>query len=298
MPRPLREYPLAEWLRLRPLIHRLKQARYDAVDARYRRLPARAGDLAAIGASLRGRRAMITVAFADPDAIEWQSRLVHRFVGEALYIVADNSPNDADAAAIEAVARRDSRPYIRLPDNPWTGHAPSRSHGLALNWLWSNLIRPNEPEAFGFLDDDLFPTEPDDPFARLASQPVFGGLRTIGERWFLWAGFCFFRFSAVRNVPLDFGQDWFTGLDTGGANWWPLYRTLDRAALDLRPAIRAPIVPGISADECCVFWCGSWLHEYGTARRADLAEQKREAVARVLLPLLEEPADRSPPAPA
>jgi hypothetical protein len=289
LPKPFSEYPLREWLRLRPLIHRLKQAGYNAVDARYRRLPARVGDLAAIGAAIRGRRVMITVAFADAEAIEWQSRLVRRFAGGALYIVADNSPTDEAAKAVEAVARREGRPYIRLPHNPWTGHAPSRSHGVALNWLWSNLLRPHQPEAFGFLDDDLFPTAADDPFAPLSRQPVFGGLREAGGRWFLWAGFCFFRFAAVRDLDLDFGQDWFSGLDTGGANWWPLYQTLDLAALGLEPARRAPIVPGIPAEECCVFWCGSWLHEYGTARRADLAERKREEVARLLRPLLDEP---------
>lgn len=287
MPKPLSEYALADWLRLRPLAHRLKQARYDSVDARYRRLPARAGDPRALAPIIAGRQVMVTVAFEDAEAIEWQSRLLRRFVGEPVYVIADNSRSENGAAAIEAVARSEGRPYLRLPGNPWSGHAPSRSHGLALNWLWTNLIRRAGPAAFGFLDDDLFPTRPDDPFARLARQPVAGGVRKADPRWFLWAGFCFFRFDAVRDLPLDFGQDWFAGMDTGGANWWPLYRNLDRATLALTDKRQDAIVPGISADECCVFWCDSWLHEYGTAARSDLSAAKREAVAKIIRPLLE-----------
>jgi hypothetical protein len=284
--KPLREYELGEWLRLRPAIHRLKQARYDSVDRDYRRRPARLGDPVAIGREIGGKRVLVTVAFEDPLAIEWQSKLLRRFVPGAAYVIADNSRGDASAANIQGLAEREGRPYLRLPDNPWTGPAPSRSHGVALNWLWANLIRPAHPEAFGFLDDDLFPTAPDDPFARLDTQPVFGGVRPAGARWFLWAGFCVFRFAHVRDLPLDFGQDWFAGLDTGGGNWWPLYRSLDRDRLALYDKRRAPIVPGVSEEECCVFWCGPWLHEYGTARRADLAERKRAAVREIVAPLL------------
>ena len=65
-------------------------------------------------------------------------------------------------------------------------------------------------ELFGLLDHDLFPTAPDDPFAPLATQDVYGYVRTTeppSERWFLWAGFTMMRFSAVRDLPLDFGQE-------------------------------------------------------------------------------------------
>jgi hypothetical protein len=156
---------------------------------------------------------------------------------------------------------------------------------MGLNWMWRNVLLPGAPEAFGFLDHDLFPTAPDDPFAWLDTQPVYGVLREAGPRWFLWAGFCLFRFDAVKGLPLDFGQDWFAGLDTGGGNWAPLYRTLDRRALSFAPTSFEPYKPGADPAVASVQWCGSWLHEVGSTRRdgfADLAEDKRRSIKQLL----------------
>jgi hypothetical protein len=284
VPRPLAEYALKDWLRLRPLTHRLKQARYDRITARYVRLPALRGDTRALARALAGRKVMVTVAYQDPTTIEWQSRLIRRFVPEPIYAIADNSRDEAAACEIEAVAKRAARPYLRLPPNPWSTPSTSRSHGLALNWLWHNLIRPGAPEAFGFLDDDLFPTAPDDPFAPLAQQDIYGAVRAAGMRWYLWAGFCFFRFAAVRDLPLDFGQDWFAGLDTGGANWWPLYRHCERARLREQSYESEP--PGVAVEDAEMHRVGTWLHEFGTPPGAEQARAKRERVAAILKPLL------------
>jgi hypothetical protein len=284
LPRPLAEYQLKDWLRLRPVLHRLKQARYDRITARYVRLPARTGDTAARARALAGRKVMVTVAFEDPTAIDWQSRLIRRFVPGPIHVIADNSHDDESARAIERIAVRETCPYLRLPENPWSGPSTSRSHGLALNWLWHNLIRPGAPAAFGYLDDDLFPTAFDDPFAPLAHQDVYGAVRTAGARWYLWAGFCFYRFAAVRDLPLDFGQDWFAGLDTGGANWWPLYRQLDRASLREQSCVSEP--PGASMEAAEMHHIGTWLHEFGT--RPGIGRAKRERVAAILRPLLED----------
>ena len=92
----------------------------------------------------------------------------------------------------------------------------------------AHLLRDGRPAAFGFIDHDLFPMRPTDPFAPLAQHPVAGQVRdkSGGARWFLWAGYCFYRFSAVERLPLDFSLDWNAGLDTGGANWFVLYRHL------------------------------------------------------------------------
>jgi hypothetical protein len=288
LPRPLSEYNALDWLRLRPILHRLKQARYDRITQRYLRLPVRTGDLTTLVRTLAGRRVMVTVAYEDPTAIEWHCRLIRLFVPTPLHVIADNSHDDAAARAIAAVAAREGRPYLRLPENPWAGPGASRSHGLALNWLWSNLIRTGAPEAFGFLDHDLFPTAPDDPFAPLARQPFFGAVRPAGKRWFLWAGFCFFHFAAVRDLPLDFGQDWFAGLDTGGANWQLLYRDADRARMKLQEFRAEPALTGVPLEDSALQWTGVWLHEYGTQARADLAPRKRARITEILMPLLEE----------
>ena len=276
----LTAYTAADWSRLRPLTHFMKTVRYRVVDRRYRRQSAPGGDLAALQRLIHGKRILVTVAFSDPQAIEWQARLVRHYVPHALYLIADNSPDDASASAISEFAGRQGIPYLRLPKNPW--HKGSRSHGIVMNWLWHNLIRPGEPEMFGFLDHDLFPTAPDDPFTGLANQDFYGVVRVAGSSWFLWAGFCFYRFTGVRHKKLDFGQDWFNGRDTGGGNWRSLYCVADRAALREAAATYVPFKPGISVEDGPVQWVGPWLHEVGMTGRPEFASEKRQFIATLL----------------
>lgn len=289
MSKAISDYTLADWKRLRPLTHRLKTARYRFIDRRYREKPALAGDAAAIARGIAGRNALFTVAFEDPEAIDWQAQLIRHFVPGALYVVIDNSPTDEKAKAIEAVAGRHGVPYLRLPRNPW--EKSSRSHGIALNWVWHNLIRPGTPSAFGLLDHDLFPTAPDDPFAPLARQDIYGYVRFTekphAERWFLWAGFTMMKFAAVRDLELDFGQDWFLGLDTGGGNWRPIYSKLDLAKLE-RPQSRfVPYREGIETYSGPFQWVGAWLHEVGQMGKPDVMADKRRVVREILAPHLE-----------
>ncbi|HEV2695808.1 MAG TPA: hypothetical protein VG347_23165, partial [Verrucomicrobiae bacterium] len=110
----------------------------------------------------------------------------------------------------------------------------------------------------------------------------YGVVRTAGSFWFLWAGFCFYRFTGVRHKKLDFGQDWFNGLDTGGGNWRSLYRFTDRAALREAASTSAPFKPGITLDDSPIQWVGPWLHEIGMTGREDLAREKRQFIAALL----------------
>lgn len=287
MPKPLSDYGWEDWKRLRPLLHRFKTARYHWIDRRYRAMPAVVGDPAAIARSIAGRKALFTVAFNDPEAIDWQAALVRHFVPGALYIVVDNSPDDATAAAIQRIAAAHGVPYLRCPVNPWK--KSSRSHGVALNWIWHNVIRPGAPEAFGLLDHDLFPTAPDDPFAPLERQDVYGYVRYAeppSGRWFLWAGFTMMRFVAVRDLDLDFGQDWFLGLDTGGGNWDPLFSKLDLGKLETTPSRFTPYRDGIATYDGPLQWCGTWLHEVGQMGEPDVMLDKRRVVGAMLEPHL------------
>ena len=282
MPRPIREYTITDWKRLRPLTQTLKTLRYRTINRYYVWRAARGGDLAAIAQIIAGRDVLVTIAFDDPEAILWQALLIRHYVPRALHIIVDNS-SDEKAAEIAAVAARCKLQYLRLPCNPWRS---SRSHGLALNWVWHNVLLPGAPRTFGFIDDDLFPTAPDDPFAPLETQTFFGVIREAGQRWFLWAGYCMFRFNAVSDKRLDFSQDWFIGLDTGGANWNVLYRHFELATLQKAQSIFTPYKAGIETHDGPLQWCGTWLHEVGTSRNAALALDKRRAVALILMPHL------------
>ena len=292
MPPRISDYGPVDWLRLRPLLHRTKTRRYRAIDRAFRALPARAGDVASIKAGLRDAKVLVAIAFNDPQTIAWQTPLVRLYLPDVTYIVADNTPDDRKAAAIAAVAAQYGVPYLRLPANPT--NEPSRSHGLALNWTWHNLIRPGAPRVFGFLDDDMFPTAPNDPFAALASQDFFGVIRAgvstasidAAGRWFLWAGYSMFRFDAVRDKPLDFSQDWFLGLDSGGANWDVLYRHVPRASIAEQRLISFPFRDGLQTVDGPLQWCGPWLHEVGQMGQAEFVKDKRSAVHDILAPHL------------
>jgi hypothetical protein len=290
MPKSFAEYSADDWRHLRPVTQAVKSLRYRAIDRGYRRKPARAGDTAALAESIRGRRVLVTIAFDDPALIRWQIRLVRHFVPGVRHLVVDNSAADDAANEIQRIAGAEN--YLRAPQNPWSGDAASRSHGIVLNWAWDNLIRPGEPEAFGFLDHDIFPTAPDNPFAPFATQDIYGVVRTVGRRWFLWAGFCLFRFAAVKNEPLDFGQDWFAGLDTGGGNWSVLYRHIDVATLAQPQTSFIPFKPGIAVADGPLQWCGTWLHEIGLMGAPPLFAEKRRVLAAMLAPHLE--ATRTP----
>jgi hypothetical protein len=262
------------------------------IDRRFRGRPPRSGDLAALVRQIRGRRVLTTIAFNDRQTIAWQSALVRRFVEDVVYVVVDNSTDDRVAAEIAELARAREIPYVRLPINP--SGAPSRSHGLALNWVWENVIKPGEPRVFGYLDDDIYPTAPHDPFAALSGQGFYGVVRPsvspLEPRWFLWAGFCMFRYSDVRSLDLDFSQDWFCGLDTGGANWDPLYRHVDRFSVLEQPTEFVAFRDGLKMEDGPLQWCGPWLHAVGLMGRPEFASEKAAVIAKILETRLADPA--------
>jgi hypothetical protein len=294
--RPLAEYGLRDWSRLRPLTHFLKTRRYRRINRAYVALPVAGGDLAGARAAMRDRQAMVTIAFNDAEATGWQIRLVSRYLPDKLHVVADNSIDDAAATRICGLCRSRRLPYLRLPPIGWRRAAGSRSHGLALNWVWTNLVLPARPQALGFLDHDLFPTTTDDPFRHLSRQDFYGYVRSAGERWFLWAGYCFFRFDRVCGRPLDFGQDWFKGLDTGGGNWEVLYRRVERAGLAEATHHQFPYRDGLPLPDAAMERIDSWLHEVGTMGTGAMHAEKRRLVARLLAPhLADAPASPSTP---
>jgi hypothetical protein len=276
---PWDQYRPADYLRAKPILQGLKSARYQAVRRVFVRRGAVAGDERAVIAHLAGRRVLVTLAFEDEYLIRRHVDLVRRFVRPEVHLVADNSVTDAGAAAICACAEARGLPYVRLPPNPWTAKEASRSHGIAMNWVWHRLLRPAMPAAFGFVDQDMFPLAPDDPFAALAERSFFGDIRTAGERWFLWAGYCFFRTRDVSDLPLDFGQDWFIGLDTGGGNWRCLYRHVDRRTLPQRPIELVPAIARVPIERAYFEVRGTWLHAVGTGGDPALRTAKRAALA-------------------
>ncbi len=292
MPKKLADYSRIDWLRLRPITQFIKLARYNRANARYCQLLPRVGEMPSIIDRCQGNRVMVTIAFNDPEVVQVQAKLIQRFTQDSIHVVADNSSDDSAAKSIEENCRAANVQYVRLPNNPWQGQSvASRSHGQAMNWVWQRIHLIAEPTAFGFIDHDLFPTTACDPFEPLLRHAFYGDKRWASDRWFLWAGFCFFRFQDVASLKLDFSQDWFLGLDTGGANWDSLYRRTDPARLPDRPVYPIDILPDIAMKKAYVEWRGDWLHEVGLDGDLCLRTAKRKAMLRLLQEKIGDPCD-------
>ncbi len=287
MPKRFSEYTVHDHLHLRSLTQIWKTWRYRVMDEKYMALPPVAGDIDTIRKAIAGRNILVTIAFEDPSGLAMHMSLVQRYVEFDVHIIVENSRDDESIALNREVAASLGGLYLRLPPNPWTKRNDSRSHGISLNWMWHNIIRPARPHAFGFIDDDMFPIEPVDPFAPLASHGFYGDQRFAGDRWFLWAGYCFFLFDAVCDKKVDFGLDWFIGLDTGGANWEVLYRHIDRKSLPLRIVERMEAIPGISQDGAYFEKRHEWIHEVGWPRAPEMLAAKRASLIEMLAPHLD-----------
>lgn len=168
---------------------------------------------------ISGQNLILSIAWNVPWTIRWQLRFINRHLANAVFLVADNSTDPAAREAIAADCADAGIEYLALPPNPYqTSRHASRSHGLALNWVYHNVVRPCAPSAWGCFDHDLFPTMRFDPQERLRGQLFYGDLEERAHGSYLWPGYCLFARGIDDESLLDFRQDWFIGLDTGGMN--------------------------------------------------------------------------------
>jgi len=171
----------------------------------------------------------VAIAFNTPWVIDILTAGWLRYSSGMTLLVADNSLDDKARQNIKAICDARGIPYLALPPNPeWS---PNRSHGIAMNWVYYNVIRHLRPTVFGYIDHDCLPIAPIDIPSLMEGKSVHGLARSedrpLGTKpWSLWAGYCFFRFSSVEALALDFKHrvEWL--LDTGGGNWNVLFRHL------------------------------------------------------------------------
>lgn len=223
------DYGLAEWISGTPLVHGLKRARNIATERVFRSVPARGyDDFMAQLARLRPETVAVTIAYNKPWLIDIATQITRRNLVGTL-VVCDNSRDAEARRAIGQICAERDVPYLALPFN--LEHHPCRSHGIALNWVYYNVIDRARPRAFAFLDHDLFVTERLDLAALVANQPVYGRLNQSNWGWNLWAGLCVFDRAAIAQYAPDFNNDNPRLLDTGGRNWTQIYRHFDRSLI-------------------------------------------------------------------
>jgi len=248
--RDISSYLPVEWLAGTPVVHRVKYLRNRALERVFRASGARQRDRFLDENAQIGRNQLaVTIAFNMPWVIELFLRTARLNMPDASVIVADNSSKDEARTEIAALCRSFGVAYVGLPRNPeWH---PNRSHGIAMNWAYHNLVRALDPDVFAFLDHDMFALDPFDLAAKVSRQPVYGIRMGDVENgpWSLWAGYSIFDYTAVKMRDLDFNYERPLRLDTGGYNWLRLYRYLDRDSLDYAGKCRATFRDSQDDDE-------------------------------------------------
>jgi hypothetical protein len=259
--RHLTEFPLTEWLKLVPIQHALKQARNDAWLAVYKTIrPKRLTRFLNEATQLTGKNVALVIAFEQPWALDWLLRMANRNLSDTKVLVFDNSRNDSKRIEIEQVCAKNEIPYLALPANPTT-HV-NRSHGMAMTWVYYNVVRAINPRVFGFIDHDLIPVRKVSMADKIKDQPIYG-LLNVGKFgfWFLWAGYCFFDYAQLRSKSINFLYDFSCDLDTGGRNWNSVYRHLDRSRLRVASSENISMaVDPIAHPRMVQFIDQNWLH--------------------------------------
>jgi hypothetical protein len=177
---------------------------------------------------------IITVAFNNAQLIRQQIRLVKKYITDKSYthIIADNSSDLNQRQIIRKLCEDEAIAYISLPKQ-WFNQIirkPSYSHGASLNWLYYNVIKLRQPAFFAFIDHDIFPIHNYSFTKHFDEQTFYGEIKEQSLYWYLWAGFCCYKFSDVQQIKLDFFPHVIKGvyLDTGGANYPVLYKHYDK----------------------------------------------------------------------
>jgi hypothetical protein len=229
--RTLGQYSIREWFYGTPLVHAFKQMRNDIIQNIYRRIhPKSLKQFLKDTSLLQGKTIAVVIAFNQPWVVDWLTRMSAKYVHDTTWLVFDNSSRKDIRPIIEMICRKRNIPYLSLPRN--LERHPCRSHGIALTWIYYNVIQRIKPRIFAFIDHDLIPLEKIEFDKILGNQVFYGILKRQPLNWIIWAGYSIYNFSAVSQLPLNFNNDVTRRLDTGGRNWKCLYKNFDPSQLN------------------------------------------------------------------
>lgn len=253
-------FSASEWLRFVPFKYAFKQTRNDGWLAIYKKLRPKSLDVFLRETKRLGNRNVaLIIAFEQPWTLDWLLRMAQYNLTDTDVLVFDNSRRAAARLEIEGVCRNRGIPYLALPANP-TRHV-NRSHGMAMTWIFHNIVRTIKPRMFAFIDHDLIPVQRMELSDRLGDQPFFGRQGSSPWAWQLWAGYCLFDFSVVAGLPMNFLYDFSQKLDTGARNWNCLYQNYDRDRLRFASNRKVEVRdPGSGKSRLMQIIDDRWLH--------------------------------------
>jgi hypothetical protein len=220
---------------------------------------------------------LITVAFNNEVVLGHQVKLIRKNISDDyVHVIADNSSDYRKRDIIKELCREYGLTYISLPTNPYTSGSPS--HGVCLRWICKHYVELIQPKYFGFLDHDVYPIKNHSVIALLQQQGIYGHSQERNSYWYLWPGLCFYAYDCVKNIRLDFDPVVINGtqLDTGGANWTPLYSTLDKNTIVFPEHRYLQLRQGDIPQSDKMELIGDWLHSFNGSYWMDVKPKEDE----------------------
>jgi hypothetical protein len=213
---------------------------------------------------------LVTIAFNNDKVIAHQIRLVKKYFHDSyVHLIADNSSDSMIWQKIYKICQENNVSYIKLPTNPYLGLGGSDSQGAAQNWVYRHYIIPRQAAYFGFLDHDIFPVQMTGVTEILKKQRIYGDIQVRENKWYLWAGFCFFEQAFLEGKDINFLPG--DGLDTGGMNWSVLYKTIDMSRLTIPKHEYGHLREGDCAQSDWYELIGDWVHTFNASGWLEVA---------------------------
>lgn len=213
-----------------------------------------------LNSRLSSNRVLImTVAFNNLETIKVQAKYLAQNISDKYqYIVGDNSTKQDIAKRIEDFCRVSGIGYVRILSNPYNGVDASKSHGIAVNWMYEHLVKQSNARYFGIIDHDIFPIVSTSIIHSIGKIGFYGHIQTRENRWYLWPGFSFFDRKKLGNISYNFLP--VSGLDTGGGNWELIYQYADRNRLNKPKHYYIKYRDGDVIQNTSMERIGDWLH--------------------------------------
>lgn len=220
---------------------------------------------------------VITIAYNHTRLIEKQIELVKLHVKDKnyLHVVVDNSPNMEARRQIKEICVGKKIGYVSVPlfIDRLICHkifGNGISHGAALNWIFYSFLKKQKPVRFALLDHDVFPMEDYSFVDKLGERDFYGVERIKEHGWYLWPGWCIFRYDAISGCHPNFLPYYFKDsfLDSGGGNYPRFYGRYDVKNVDFPPVVTKRIQhsKGLTAyndiyhGDCVQLIDNKWLH--------------------------------------
>ena len=258
-------YSFTSWIKLEPIKYLIKYIRNYLVTILYTTKKGNNLDIFLEKCKhLSGRNILLVIAFEQPWVIEWQLKMSKKNVKDATVIIFDNSRDQSKKKEIEKVCHDLNALYFSLPKNK-TLHV-NRSHSLAMQWIYENVVKAIKPNIFAFIDHDLIPIKKFSLLNVIKDQDFYGWYRKGLQRknpnsWNLWAGYCMYSYIKIKDFHLYFMYDFANGLDTGGGNYDALYCNYDNKKMNFSPVSQVDVdIPGVGVINDLMLIDDSWYH--------------------------------------